>query len=119
MRHLVYPLISADRLSARVSGNEASQTVTMGPPRTFRLVCRFLARRLAHVDPLPARAKERLGLALRHLDRAVGCDVQVEHVHSADALWNAQTHPTLARGLLPAQLLGPHSVKVEDPRVGA
>src|SRR6516162_2450170 len=38
--------------------------------------------------------------------RAVGCDIEQKHIAMADALRNAQTHPTLARGLPAAQLLG-------------
>ena len=37
----------------------------------------------------------------------------------ADAGRNAQTNPTLARGLQPARFFGALPVKLEDPRIGA
>jgi|SRR6516165_6493127 len=78
---------------------------------------RSLSRRVAGIDPHPPRPQERLGLALRHLDRAVGCDVEQEHVAVADALRNAQTHPALALGLPSAKLFGAPPVSSKIPRL--
>jgi hypothetical protein len=56
----------------------------------------FLAPPVACVDLHPPRPQERLGLGLQHLDRAVGGDIQQQHVPMADAGRNPQTHPALA-----------------------
>ena len=56
----------------------------------------FLALQVAGIDPHPPRAQERLGVFFRHLAGAVGGDIQQQHIPVADALRNAQTHPTLA-----------------------
>ena len=69
------------------------------------------------IDPHPSCAQERPGLAFRHLDRAVGCDVEKEHIAMADALRNAQTHPALALGLPSAKLFGAPPVSSKIPRL--
>ena len=43
----------------------------------------------------------------------------MEHVHPADARRNAQPHPALAAGLLPARFLGELPLIFEDPAIGA
>src|SRR6516165_7539363 len=79
----------------------------------------FLAPPVVCVDLHPPRPQERLGLALRHLDRAVGRDVEKEHIAMADAGRDAQPYPTPALGLAATKLFGALPVKLKDPAVGA
>ena len=78
---------------------------------------RSLSRRVAGIDPHPSCALKRLSVFFRHLARAVGRDIQQQHVHMADALRNAQTHPALALGLPSAKLFGAPPVSSKIPRL--
>ena len=110
LNELSYPLVHrrGEPCAPRLRPRELSRVASSN---------RCLLRLIVSVDPHPPRPQERLGFAFQHLNCAVGCDVQVEHVHPADAGRNTQAHALLASALLAARCFRPHPVKFEDPGV--